>query len=51
MPKLPTSDTMICNDEPTWSPDEARVAAAAFLARYNGRALEAYRHDLRYYFQ
>lgn len=32
-------------------PDEAQLAAAAFLARYNGRTLEAYRHDLRYYFQ
>jgi len=32
-------------------PDEAQPAAAAFLARYNGRTLEAYRHDLRYYFQ
>ncbi len=33
------------------SVDEAHVAAAAFLARYNGRTLEAYRHDLRGYFQ
>ncbi len=32
-------------------PDEAQLAAAAFLARYSGRTLEAYRHDLRYYFQ
>jgi len=31
--------------------DEARLAAAAFLARYSGRTLEAYRHDLRMYFQ
>ncbi len=31
--------------------DEAHVAAAAFLARYNGRTLDAYRHDLRYFFQ
>ena len=27
--------------------DEAQLAAAAFLARYSGRTLEAYRHDLR----
>ena len=27
--------------------DEAQVAAAAFLARYSGRTLEAYRQDLR----
>ena len=31
--------------------DEAQVAAAAFLARYNGRTLDAYRYDLRTYFQ
>jgi hypothetical protein len=31
--------------------DEAHVAAAAFLARYSGRTLDAYRHDLRYFFQ
>lgn len=30
--------------------DEAEVAAAAFLARYNGRTFEAYRQDLRGYF-
>lgn len=28
-----------------------QLAAAASLARYNGRTLEAYRHDLRYHFQ
>jgi len=31
--------------------DEAQVAAAAFLARYNGRTLDAYRFDLRTFFQ
>lgn len=31
--------------------DEAQLAAAAFLARYRGRTLEAYRHDLRGFFQ
>ena len=31
--------------------DEAQVAAAAFLARYNGRTLNAYRYDLRTFFQ
>jgi site-specific recombinase XerD len=30
---------------------EAEIAAAAFLSRYNGRTLEAYRHDLRAFFQ
>ncbi|MDP1795099.1 MAG: site-specific integrase [Acidimicrobiales bacterium] len=37
-----------------WSespPDEAELAAASFLARYSGRTLEAYRHDLRGFFQ
>lgn len=31
--------------------DEAQLAAAAFLARYDGRTLDAYRHDLRVFFQ
>jgi site-specific recombinase XerD len=31
--------------------DEAQLAAASFLARYSGRTLEAYRHDLRGFFQ
>jgi integrase/recombinase XerD len=31
--------------------DEAQLAAASFLARYGGRTLEAYRHDLRGFFQ
>jgi hypothetical protein len=28
-------------------PDEAELAAVSFLARYSGRTLDAYRHDLR----
>lgn len=51
MPTLLTTGTAICTDDPPWSPDDAQLAAAAFPARYNGRTLEAYRHDLRYYFQ
>jgi len=31
--------------------DEAELAAAAFLARYRGRTLDAYRSDLRGFFQ
>ena len=31
--------------------DEAQLAAVSFLARYNGRTLEAYRDDLRGFFQ
>ena len=39
---LPTDDFVI---------DDAQLAAVAFLARYNGRTLDAYRHDLRGFFQ
>jgi site-specific recombinase XerD len=31
--------------------DEAQLAAVSFFARYSGRTLEAYRHDLRGFFQ
>jgi site-specific recombinase XerD len=31
--------------------DDAQLAAVAFLARYTGRTLDAYRHDLRGFFQ
>ena len=31
--------------------DEAQLAVAAFLARYQGRTLDAYRYDLRAFFQ
>ena len=51
MPTLLTADTANCGDDPPWSPDEAQVEAAAFLARFDGRTLEAYRHDLRSYLQ
>ena len=30
--------------------DEAQLAAVGFLARYGGRTLDAYRHDLRAFF-
>jgi integrase/recombinase XerD len=33
------------------APDEAELAAIAFVARYSGRTLDAYRHDLRNLFQ
>ncbi len=32
-------------------PNEAELAAAAFLSRYQGRTLDAYRYDLRAFFQ
>jgi site-specific recombinase XerD len=47
---MPTTALMFA-DEATPSPDESQPAAAAFLARYSGRTLEAYRQDLRYFFQ
>jgi hypothetical protein len=31
--------------------DEAELAAAAFIARYSGRTPDAYRHDVRSFFQ
>jgi integrase/recombinase XerD len=31
--------------------DDAQLAAVAFLARYSGRTLDAYRQDLRGFFQ
>lgn len=31
--------------------DQAHLAVVAFLARYSGRTLDAYRHDLRSFFQ
>ncbi len=31
--------------------DEAELAAAAFLSRYQGRTLDAYPYDLRGFFQ
>ena len=40
--ELPTDDFVV---------DDAQLATAAFLARYSGRTLGAYRHDLRGFFQ
>lgn len=45
-----TPTTLTVPDEMT-PPDEAQLAAAAFLARYGGRTLDAYRNDLRAFFQ
>lgn len=36
---------------PPFTLSEDQLAAVAFLARYSGRTLEAYRHDLRCLFQ
>jgi integrase/recombinase XerD len=40
--RLPEDDVVI---------DDAQLAAVAFLTRYRGRTLDAYRHDLRGFFQ
>ena len=37
--------------DPGGTPSEDQLATIAFLARYSGRTLEAYRHDLKYFFQ
>jgi hypothetical protein len=46
----PMSTTLRRSDSET-PLDEAQMAAAAFLARYSARTLDAYRHDLRAFFQ
>jgi site-specific recombinase XerD len=51
MTTLLAPPTEITTGEADWSPDEAQLAAAAFLARYRDRTLEAYRYDLRSFFQ
>ncbi len=42
-----TSTTLISQEPPGRSFDEEEMATASFLARYNGRTLEAYRDGLR----
>jgi hypothetical protein len=46
----PTTELVASWDEAI-GPDEAELAAITFLARYGGRTLDAYRHDLRNLFQ
>src|SRR5256714_946862 len=48
---LQATETAIGLPSPDVPVDEAQLAIVAFLARYSGRTLEAYRHDLRMYFQ
>ena len=42
---------VLIRDDGSTMPNLEDLAAAAFLARYSGRTFEAYRHDLRTYFQ
>jgi integrase/recombinase XerD len=51
MSVITASASAVQHAGPISEPDEAQLAAASFLARYSGRTLEAYRHDLRVFFQ
>ena len=51
MSTIQTTPRTIQPPEPQYLLDEAQPAAAAFLARYRGRTLDAYRDDLRGFFQ
>jgi site-specific recombinase XerD len=51
MTMLESSPPTIQNPDDHLGLDEAHLAALSFLARYSGRTLEAYRHDLRGFFQ
>ncbi len=51
MTTIETIAAIIHEHETPFDLDEAQLAAASFLARYSGRTLEAYRHDLRGFFQ
>jgi site-specific recombinase XerD len=51
MPTLVTTRTTTPDFRAERPLDEAELAAAAFLARYSGRTLDAYRHDLFTFFQ
>jgi len=51
MPTLATSTVTIQGFRAERLLDEAEFAAVAFLARYSGRTLDAYRHDLLTLFQ
>jgi hypothetical protein len=51
MSTIATGRPTIQRPGPEYLVDDAHLAAVAFLARYSGRTLEAYRHDLRDFFQ
>jgi site-specific recombinase XerD len=51
MTTLETKTTMVELSHQDKPFEEAQLAAAAFLARYSGRTLDAYRHDLRMFVQ
>jgi site-specific recombinase XerD len=51
MTTIESSSQVILRGEAPFTLGEDQLAALAFLARYSGRTLEAYRHDLRALFQ
>ena len=51
MTTLDTHTHLLAFTADSIAPDEAELAVVAFLARYSGRTLDAYRHDLRNLFQ
>ena len=51
MTTIESAATTIREPEAGFEFDEAQLAAVSFLARYSGRTLEGYRHDLRGFFQ
>lgn len=51
MTTIATARPRIQRPDTEYLVDDAQLAAAAFLARYSGRTLDAYRHDLRGNFQ
>jgi Phage integrase, N-terminal SAM-like domain len=51
MTTIQSAATTIRVPEVEFEVEEAQLAAISFLARFSGRTLEAYRHDLRGFFQ
>jgi site-specific recombinase XerD len=51
MPTIESTGQVLDQPGAPFTLDEDHLAAVAFLARYRGRTLEAYRHDLRALFQ
>ena len=51
MTTIKSAATTIRSPGAEYEVDEAQLAAVSFLGRYSGRTLEAYRHDLRGFFQ
>lgn len=51
MTTVATNTTDLQPPDEAFAIDDAQLAAVAFLARYSGRTLDAYRHDLRGFFQ